>query len=513
MSKVLNNSVIPIIYDEKSKELAQEIVKILENNSLTFKDFFRQYTNIVLTGEEDPTSLNISSLEEFKEELANSLDSFKNTVVTQAFAEDPIQQETTLLNFLLACALGNTSITGAISDNEKNLNDCINAMYSLFVFNYYGDDKNKILDFIMEPNAEEKANILIWLKGRRRFELFNSLLKSQCQILIKYTDEEKSHDSFIKEYLIDFTKECISELAKGPIEEKNKQFKELSSSTLDELVIEFLTEIDPSLNWVELYRKLKEEKNIIYEDPNLTEKFYCEKTQNGVLIHAPLTGTIEDFGSIIHEFAHYVSFINEPDEEDIEPSIIEYPPILLEQQALDFLIKKGYSLEDVEILKDKREIWTKYNIMDVLSTLYYLLDFLNNGEITIEGERRKYQPIKETKLDPTDLPSDTIEGFKAFCNDPDQGIFNFIDYQIAFLIMHPTTVANEYPYIVGKYLATKTRNRLEEDPSLIYTVVSITNNLSNETFESISQKLNLDTTEFSSGNGSSSKPYTKQKEN
>ncbi len=506
MVKVLNNSVIPITYDDQSESLSQELVKILENNPLVFKDFFREYTKIDLTGEKSPTSLNIASVEDFKEELSKSLDSFKNVAVAAAFKWNPIKQETNILNFLLSCILGNTCITSAISDDENTLHAYFNTMLSLIAFNYYGDNSNSLIDFIMDPIQEEKMSILVWLNDRRRFELLNSLLNYQCQILIKYIDEEKPHDSFIKEYLSDFIDECLSEITKGPIEEKNKQLPKLSSSKLDELIFEFLAEIDPSLNWVELYRKLKEDKKIVYEAPD--KKFCCKKDENGVSIHAPLTGTIEDFASMIHEFAHAISFSNTASEEDIEPSIVEYPPILLGQQALNFLIKKGYSADVVDNLKEKRDIWTKCNIMDVYSTLHYLLDFLNNGEITLERERRKYQPIREIELDSNCLPSYVDEKIKNFCNNPDQAIFGLIDYQNTFLIMHPTTVADEYPYIVGKYLATKTQKRLEEDPALIYTVVSITNNLSNETFESISQKLGLDTAEFSSG--SSSKAYIKQ---
>lgn len=75
-------------------------------------------------------------------------------------------------------------------------------------------------------------------------------------------------------------------------------------------------------------------------------------------------------------------------------------------------------------------------------------------------------------------------------------IKNRVDKANNILLIYPKCTLEEYPYVIGKYLANKAFTKKEEEPSIIPTVIEITENLANETVISIIQKLGISADEF-----------------
>ena len=66
-----------------------------------------------------------------------------------------------------------------------------------------------------------------------------------------------------------------------------------------------------------------------------------------------------------------------------------------------------------------------------------------------------------------------------------------IDAENAFLIEHPHCIFEEYPYVLGIDLADKTLEKTATYPIIIYTMLSITETLTKETYQSVQSKLRL----------------------
>ena len=208
---------------------------------------------------------------------------------------------------------------------------------------------------------------------------------------------------------------------------------------------------------------------------------------------------------MIHELIHYIAMLNIPIEELPSPSLDEYPSIVFETLAINFLKKKGYSKEVIDNLKEERILWTQDNIFDITPTLKMINEFVTEGPITYEKEQLRNKRL-QTLIDET-LDPNLKEKVEKVAQTSDESIIDKIDFEIMFILSAPLAVLEEYPYILGKYLSTKTLKRLEEDPMLIYKLFNITESLTIETPQSIIRKLNLSDEVFTS-----KKEYTKKHE-
>ena len=248
-----------------------------------------------------------------------------------------------------------------------------------------------------------------------------------------------------------------------------------------------------------LEKELKNENlNSLYilygeEFPDPCSKWGCIETTEEVYIYAPLEGNISDFMYFIHEFAHCISLIHKEKGECIPSSIQEFPSIFFERIATTFLREKGYCDKDVTSLEEQRLISTQSNKSDISPSLRYLIDYLNKGPITYTGEKEKMDRIREAI--PNDLPENMQELLNTLMATQDEeNVHIKIDAENAFLIEHPNCIFEEYPYIVGYELADATTYKVRENPMLIYTILSITENLTKENYASVCSKLGFATT-------------------
>ena len=247
---------------------------------------------------------------------------------------------------------------------------------------------------------------------------------------------------------------------------------------------EYLTEIDPTLKWLNIYKEAIEKGNIVYTFPEL--EWYCTNEYGEIMISAPLSNTLTDFPNLVHEFAHYIANLNVREEDYICNSIREYPSLFFEKHAIHFLRKKGYNEQDINRLLDIRNFYTQNNEKTASSALLGIISQQEYGKIT------KEKKIKQCTLEQTDKIQSIIKKYIFGIVDPTEESINaYIDEENEFLLKDKLFFNSSYPYIIATYLITKTNEALIDNPSLIRTVLEITENLVNETVESITEKLNI----------------------
>lgn len=500
---MIQTTVLPIRYDEKHQQEAEQLKEILEQNQMLFQMFLTGHKEISFLDSDDEETLYIDSISNLKEILSSVIPSYMDMLKRQVYKEGGKDVETVFLKMLLHDIIA--SREDSEIEKDEQLSENINTIYTVVASNYY-DNPQDLINFIFNPTGSEKEKIFKWLNKKERYNLINMLLEDEYQNMLEL--ESIEHDSYLRTHL-----EEILELSEIDMSERFKYQKDkkvnlpkLTQKELDNLCIEFFIQIDPSLKWLKIYNKLKENKNILYGEkfPDPCSKWGCVETTDDVYIYAPLEYDISDFMYFIHEFVHCITLMNKEKGECIPSSIQEFPSIFFERLATSFLREKGYKDEDVTALEEQRIKATISNRTDISPSLRYLIDYLTKGKITFEQEKEKMDRIREAI--PDDLPEEMQSLLNNLMSTQDEDNVHIkIDAENAFLIEHPNCIFEEYPYIVGYELADATMYKANENQTIIYTMLLITENLTKETYASVCSKLGFGTS------SKRNKQYIKQK--
>lgn len=255
-----------------------------------------------------------------------------------------------------------------------------------------------------------------------------------------------------------------------PIEEQSI-FTSLKESEIEKLILGILSEIDPSLNWVQKYKRMQQEGKIVDVQDEESEKLEAlrqrvkfKKLKPGwkVLIGADekvlmtkRNGTIKDVASFCHEFGHYIE--GESNNKIANNITSEYIAITMELYALKYLQKLGYDEKQLRRLY----LDTAYNAISTSQQCKKLLstmaDFSKGKKVNQEEiyeEEKQLQMLMGASLD---------EEYKQSLLKSDPNFFNteariqdHIDNEIGKLIDPKQKYKSEYPYIIGLYLAELT---------------------------------------------------------
>lgn len=485
---MLQTTVLPIEYDEEHKQEAEQLKELLERNQMLFQMFLTGQKKISFLDIKEEDTIYIESIEALKKLLSNIIPTYMEILHKQVYSNGN-NMDTDLLRMLLVDIISSKEESGIDKTISKDINLNINTIYALVAMSHYNDEE--LIDFIFNPTGLEKEKIFKLLNAKERYNLMNMLLEEEYQKILEL--EKLENDDYLRTHL-----EELLELSELDIEErfklskgKESNFPKLTKEELDKLCVEFLIKIDPSLKWLKIYNKLKENNNILYgeEFPDSCSKWGCVETTEEVYIYAPLEGNISDFMYFIHEFTHCITLMNKEKGECIPSSIQEFPSIFFEKCANSFLREKGYSDETVAALEEQRVIATLGNKSDISPSLRYLIDYLTKGPITFEQEKEKMDRIRNAI--PEDLPKEMQELLNNIMSTQDEeNVHKKVDVENSFLIEHPDCIFEEYPYIIGYELAEATMFKVSDNPMLIYTVLSITENLTKENYASVMQKLN-----------------------
>lgn len=271
-------------------------------------------------------------------------------------------------------------------------------------------------------------------------------------------------------------------------------FSKLEKDKRENLITEFLIEIDPTMEWLNIYRRAKNSGKIIYlnecseeEKRNLSKRFgidfefsknCCIKTEDGEsYMFVDCVGNISDVVSIIHEFSHFVSLSGD----ELQPSLLEFPSLFYESYCLLFLEKKGYSKEELSDIRNSRNLNTS-EVSSLTQTIFeYIKVILDNNSLLTE----------EVDLA---MMKDNFKKVEKFMTEEDrQLIFSYLDFKkfiydkcdecIEFFILYGQNANKIYSYVMGKYLTDTAIDRLNNGQSILPDIKNITENLSVDPYD------------------------------
>ena len=232
--------------------------------------------------------------------------------------------------------------------------------------------------------------------------------------------------------------------------EKNNNCTEISkinAKEFDELVMGALNYIDPTNKLVEKYIELKLDDKIMKKP--ITNEIYDESKYdalNGVIKLYTLNN-IADVIVFVHEFAHYN--YDEKDYDICENNRIlsEYPSIYYEMKTMQYLIKQGYSKEEVISAQNFRTVNNNDIIRKVLPSLKYLSMVNNKDEDTAIKEVTNHidyvveETLKDIIIDNKDA---NIEELKKQ-----------LKVEVSYIFLEPSgDIMKHIKYLIGTYLAT-----------------------------------------------------------
>ena len=371
---------------------------------------------------------------------------------------------------------------------QLDIEKYLNKIYLFIAKQYYKETNQHInIEGDYKLTKKEKRRIFKWLNKKRRYELYNVLIQEQYNMLTRTDDIGNEYDPFIKNNISELINYIQQDVLSHKIIKKkalNRTLPSLTPERLEELMEEYLIEIDPSLKWLEIYKEAMAKENIVYTNKELD--WYCSNEYGYNMISAPLSNTLSDFPNLVHEFAHYVANLNVALDDFIYNSIREYPSLFLENHAIHFLEKKGYSKKDISKLLMMREYTTQNNELTASAALIGIKTQQDLGEIT------KEKKIKQCSLGTKNKISNNIKRYIFGIVKPtEECVDAFVDKENRFLLEDKLFFNSSYPYIIASYLTSKTRTRLFEDSAVLGTVLEITENLVNENVRTITEKLNI----------------------
>lgn len=487
-----------IEYDQEHEQEVLKIEEIINNNKYIFSDLFKDLDKISYFSSNDGKTLYISSMEDLKIYLSKQLQEVKDELIKPLLAENATDAKVLFLRTILMGMYNDLGLDVDIPGNVSDFIQHVNAVYVVLAAKYYADKEQpqELLEFIMNPTAEKKNELLLWLNEMHRFDLLNSLLNEQYQILIKLDGEEEIRDSLLHNHLDAIIEIIERDFQLAPLAEQEitYNFPSLSQEQLHQMCQEFFIKIDPTGKWLEKYERYHQEV-IVYgeKDPSTTIDWCNFKDGEDYIIIAPLNHTISDFRDLVHEISHIVSLEQLSEGETISPSLLEFPAIFMELQAIKFLRQKGYPQELLDALYIERNTWTAYNTLTIAPILRTLSRYLQNGPLTLKGEQDYSLSLVE---DLEKLTEEDKELFNHYVPFEETRIMELCDEKNDLLIMHPDAVLRQYPYTIGKFLAVKSMDKELEEPQTLSTILAVIENLKNETPEGVIKKLQLDVEEL-----------------
>lgn len=348
--------------------------------------------------------------------------------------------------------------------NKYNLDE----VYS-YVYKFWKEFIDQDLDLSCD---EDKETLFQFLNRVFRYPMLNDLLE---QVYDTITDQEKDEfflNNFesIYEIVFDSLKQC--EINK--VSEENLAY--LSHEDLDSLFKEFLLDIDKDGDFLKVYEELKSSKRLLYYDllsnedkDELTEILkkklnkddikinnIFSKTEKEAFIIIDRKENISDLRTLTHEFFHYYVYSCNKNK-DTYYLLLEFPSIFYEYIVSRFLLKKGYSLEDVSNLLMYR--LNEFNEKsDYLSPInYYLKLYIESGkEIAKESdiERTKETIAKYIEENGEEKFKELLKENSNY-GDPELLAEDHCDMANYYLNLYPEILSNNYPYIIGNFLASR----------------------------------------------------------
>ena len=173
MTQILKTDIIPIEYDENTKESALELKKLLEQNPLFFKTVLKKYPKISYLRRKHSFYLQTN-------EPINILERMYNGNIDNCNKKDWLDKEAGRALLLYTI---NKKIKGQYDFSELE-EDTINQFIA---YGYIHETKayDKIDSYLLNMTKHQQEKIEEWLYNKYSFELLNYLIEDQYQKIVQ----------------------------------------------------------------------------------------------------------------------------------------------------------------------------------------------------------------------------------------------------------------------------------------------------------------------------------------
>lgn len=477
---------IKIQYDEKLVDI-KSISQIIEFNQYLFADYKGKTISVGIPVLSDSNVIYISDFNKFFDDLLKKLLQDKN-VITSLEHSDLLPALYTQLLVKKAIQNGDTVV---MLDN--NISDDLLWFMIACKFFDYRTNFNELADFLKcRHNSEDIFN---WLKETQRFTTYNYLLEIVSNYLREY---DLSFFNNIDEIVSKMTEESMAAALSLP-NESDYDLPKMSLENIERMFFDFLDVIRAPEQWKNIYIKLKNENNILFEESiDGLEHSEVFKDIDGVRkIRVTIDGTINCFVSFVHEFMHYVSL-----QGNMPPfSLFELPSIYYEKVAANYLVQIGYDKNIIkQVIRDRNQ-----NNLDIYSSLFGLLiDICRYNKTGLITKEDKIKPFKESM----ELIYETKKKLARICEAAGESVedleflampnYNYeelvnkeCDDDIAKFIKSGLLVLNGYQYLIDSYLANRILEKQDNDNTLDK-MIFITEHLEDFNIERIIRYFGID---------------------
>ena len=468
---------IEIIYDENTMVEAEELMTIISNNYVIFS----------------------KSLENYKLSLIPKIDGFSYIKDYSSFADEVINsfivepeliklfEKTDFVEIYLACLTRKLKPAIPLIEYNKTITDeesqAIFDIYIAYLYFQEKEDVSGLLPFL--KYRENEKEVLLWFQNKARYPAVNVLLEVLTQCFS--TDEE------LFKQLPQISLLTNQVITKGRIPDfENQKLPLVDLDAIDDLFLEFLVDINAPKDWIIKYQELKKNNRIRfhYVKPNsINDYSNCCKDETGFILNITDNQTIRTYISLVHEFMHYISWIDSGDFSLY--FLTELPSIFFEQQFAIFLQKKGYAKNIIDFVMNERDDGNLMSALNINLTLDAIIDYTINGPINREEKIKAInEKIKEIKNNPS--------LYQAYLNiyqregrkfEAEAIVDNNYDEIIYHIIKDGTMSIGGFKYLLGTILSREIRKI--NDPSMVSKMIKVTNDLQNITFDDIIRIFNL----------------------
>ena len=240
----------------------------------------------------------------------------------------------------------------------------------------------------------------------------------------------------------------------------------INDDECDRLTKEALVYIDPTNKLLEEYFDLKKRDliDIRHTQPNKPKINQFDPRTSKITLTRD--GNLADVLTFVHELGHHHHFSMTTENYYPNPLFIEYPSIYFELKTAEFLIGKGYSKEEMEVIKSYRTLNNEGNnsyIFLVLSGVYDNKDReRDNFDLS-----RLHKAIDNIKTMDRDID---VSEFSKKIELSEEETKNRIDRikkeKIYQLFIDNKNITETIKYLVGTYLAEFSINRHKHEDVL-----------------------------------------------
>lgn len=371
---------------------------------------------------------------------------------------------------------------------ESDIYNTINKFY---------ENETKIKLEITDQKNKEK--LYQWLKEKERYPLLNYLIKETIEHL---TQEPKIKETAIDTkdlFMLNNIKPLIQIMLKQLVFSLSNtnyyttNLTKINRNTTNKYVYEILTEIDPTLEWLNIYQEAQAQKRIIYlndysqaEKKNLAQQLEiktideynncCLLTKDSIYIILTETETLKDISTKLHEFAHYIFYYKNPIAKP-QRTLVEFSSIFYELYALEFLKRQGYNQDEISTINSQR-LENTADLASYNKSLFYYIEIFIKKEIIKEEEDIKHNQESIATMNaiiPNELKK-MLKQTQPNLFDPIKSAHNECDNCIKKLILNSWDFYLMYPYVIGNYLAVYAIKNISSTKNILNKIKYYTEN-------------------------------------